>query len=205
MHPNKNKIRSNKKKNQGIALIEMLIVIGIIGLVTAGIVALSTSVFRGMDESDVMSNLSTVKAKLQKGYKTQGDYNGVDNDSPLLDRTDVLNPFGADFVVQPVLTSGQADGGVGIRVGGIGQESCRNLLTTIDSAAFDFLAIETGDAGAAPAAFEATDDIANAVAGTAVVYVQGGQEVTARTVDEVVDDCATSAANDNAMLIVGFY
>ena len=206
---NKGRVKNSKKKNQGIALIEMLIVIGIIGLITAGIVALSTSVFRSMDESDVIANLSTVKVKLQKGYKTQGTYTGLGGasgaTSSLLERADTLNPFGADFVFGPVETNGQTDGGAAIKVAGLSLDSCQNILTTIDDSTFEYIALETGGAGTAPTVLATTSDIAEGGITGLAEFVVGGEVEIDRTVDEVDTRCTTAAADSNAMLVVGFY
>jgi toxin co-regulated pilin len=207
---NKGRVKNSKKKNQGIALIEMLIVIGIIGLITAGIVALSTSVFRGMDESDVISNLSTVKVKLQKGYKSQGDYTGLGGasgaESSLLDRADTLNPFGEAFRFGPVATNGQANGGAVITVAGLSMDSCQSILTTIDDNTFEYIAVQTGTSGTVPVPVAATGDIAvGSLPEAATEFVVGGEVTTARTVDAVDTACTTSAGANNAMLLVGFY
>ena len=206
---NKGRVKNSKKKNQGIALIEMLIVIGIIGLITAGIVALSTSVFRGMDESEVIANLSTIKVKLQKGYKSQGDYAGLARSASgaitLLEISDTQNPFGPDFVVGPVTTNGQENGGATIKVAGLSMDSCQNILTTIDDNTFEYIALETAAAGTVPVVVPPASDIAVGIAGMAAQFVVGGEAATPRTVDAVDTACATAAAASNGMLVVGFY
>ncbi|WP_191907673.1 prepilin-type N-terminal cleavage/methylation domain-containing protein [Vibrio fortis] len=207
MNLNKGRVK-NSKKNQGIALIEMLIVIGIIGLITAGIVALSTNVFNGMDESRVISNLSTVKSKLQKGHKAQGDYVGLvaGTDSPLLDPEDVENPFGADFTISNILANGRASAGVGIKVPGLSIDNCTNILTSLDTNSFEFIGLETGDAGGAvDAMVPGTDDAAGAITGADVTYMSGGRELIAPDVATVGADCLAAGATNNAILVVGFY
>jgi toxin co-regulated pilin len=206
---NKGRVKNSKKKNQGIALIEMLIVIGIIGLITAGIVALSTSVFRGMDEAEVISKLSTVKAKLQKGYKTQGNYAGVgvavSGAIPLLEISDTQNPFGPDFLIGPVETNGQENGGATIKVGGLSIDSCQNILTTIDDNTFEYIGLEAGDAGTVPEVVPPESDIAVTIADMAAEFVIGGEAETPRTVGAVNTACAAAAGASNGMLVVGFY
>ena len=210
MNLNKGRVKNSKKKNQGIALIEMLIVIGIIGLITAGIVGLSTSVFNGMDESNIVSKINTMKGKIQKGYKAQGDYEGLLNTSPVLAEEDIENPFGPQILANPAMANGRDNAGAVIRIPGLTEEACTNILTSIDPTAFEYLALQTaGAAGAAPGAISGTaDDIAVAGdwTGVSAEFVAGGVDTaTPLTVGLAGTSCDAAAVTNNAVIVVGFY
>ncbi|MGF1753582.1 prepilin-type N-terminal cleavage/methylation domain-containing protein [Vibrio makurazakiensis] len=206
--------QNSKKKNKGIALIEMLIVIGVIGLITAGIVGLSTSVFNGIDEADTVSKINTIKGKVQKGYKAQGDYAGLSNASPVLEAEDIENPFGPDIWAAPAQANARDNAAAVVKVPGLTEEACINILTSIDRTAFEYLGTEVGGAaGAAPAAIDPEDeDIAvfGDLAGADVEFVAGGvqgdnTDGTVLTVDSAGAACVAAAATNNAIIVLGFY
>ncbi|MDK9759104.1 prepilin-type N-terminal cleavage/methylation domain-containing protein [Vibrio sp. D173a] len=211
MNLNKGRVKNSKKKNQGIALIEMLIVIGIIGLITAGIVGLSTSVFNGMDESNIVSKINTMKGKIQKGYKSQGDYADLDGDSPVLEAEDIATPFGPDLFADSATANTRANAGAVIKIPGLTEESCNNILSSLDPTAFEYIATEVGGAGGvAPVAVTGDIAIFNSINDTVAEFVAGGVEGngtvgTQFTVGNIGDACTASAANNNAILVVGFY
>ena len=51
MKNNLKKKLQKQKKQAGVALLEMLVVIGILGILAAGVVTLSTTAFNSLDES----------------------------------------------------------------------------------------------------------------------------------------------------------
>ncbi len=199
--------KERKNKQSGVALLEMLIVIGIIGLLTAGVVVLSTSTFSSLDELKVVNNMSTVKTKLQKVFKQQGNYAGLTNATSVdfLGENDLSNPYGVDIQLGTAVTNGQADGGFSMSVGGLSEASCVNVMSTLDGNSFDFVGLRTGAAGAAATPLSSTSDIAGDVADVDPEYVAGASVVKDLTVINITADCKVAAANNNAIIVTGAY
>ncbi len=200
-------VKEKMKKQAGVALLEMLIVIGIIGLLTAGVVVLSTSTFSSLDELKVVNNMSTVKTKLQKVFKQQGNYAGLSNATSVdfLADNDLANPYGVNIQLATAVTNGQTDGGFTMSVGGLSEASCVNVMSTLDGNSFDFVGLITGAAGTAATPLVSTSDIAGDVTEVDPEYVAGASVVKALTVINITADCKVAAANNNAILVTGAY
>lgn len=145
------------KKQRGVTLLEIIIVLGIIGVIAAGVVILAQRAFTAQDLSAVQDDLTSVRTAMNEAYKDQAQYpaqsdsikglsksdindTSVSNDSPIatlvrmgkISADEAFNGFSNDaFQMDNALTdssSSQRKGFV-VVVNGLASEECRNLIS----------------------------------------------------------------------------
>ncbi|KFA99300.1 Toxin coregulated pilin precursor [Vibrio mediterranei] len=121
--------KQHKNKQKGIALLEMIIAIGIIGIITAAVVALSSSAFAEQKMKDTISNISQLTTTIQRAYSNANSYNGL----AASDFSDDLkkNPYGGSFNISKSAIGSNADAGFTIGIGGLDVDTCVDLLQSI--------------------------------------------------------------------------
>lgn len=62
------------KKQKGVTLLEIIIVLGIIGIIAAGVVILAQRAFTAQDISDVIENTNSVRVSMAEAYKDESTY-----------------------------------------------------------------------------------------------------------------------------------
>ncbi|EMJ2324611.1 type IV pilus major pilin [Salmonella enterica] len=67
------------KKQRGMTLLEIIIVLGIIGTIAAGVVILAQRAYDNKAISDLVSNTNTVRTAIKETYGPSGVYPAVDN------------------------------------------------------------------------------------------------------------------------------
>ncbi|AYV21021.1 type 4 pilus major pilin [Vibrio mediterranei] len=121
--------RKNKNNQKGIALLEMIIAIGIIGIITAAVVALATKAFDEQKKKDTISKISEITTTVQQLYSNAPSYLGL-TDADL--NADLLkNPYGGAFKLNVGEVSGTAAGGFSIEIKGLSPDQCVQLLSAI--------------------------------------------------------------------------
>lgn len=64
------------KKQKGVTLLEIIIVLGIIGIIAAGVVILAQRAFAAQDMSDVVDNTNTIRVSMTEVYRDANGYPG---------------------------------------------------------------------------------------------------------------------------------
>ncbi|MBV7404117.1 type IV pilus major pilin [Enterobacter sp. ENT03] len=64
------------KKQKGVTLLEIIIVLGIIGIIAAGVVILAQRAFASQDMTDVVDNTNTIRVSMTEVYRDANGYPG---------------------------------------------------------------------------------------------------------------------------------
>lgn len=62
------------RKQRGVTLLEIIIVLGIIGVIAAGVVILAQRAFTAQDLSDIQNNANSIRTSMVEAFKDEGSY-----------------------------------------------------------------------------------------------------------------------------------
>lgn len=163
------------KKQRGMTLLEIIIVLGIIGTIAAGVVILAQRAFDNRAISDMVSNTNTVRIAVKDAYQREGSYPaanttqviGYDADT-IKDSTvsttiiarlvqlgkisvdEARNGISNDYLnIGGAITStgSTTDKGFVIEINGLNQTQCRSIISQVGNN-WDYVATVTAPAGA---------------------------------------------------------
>jgi toxin co-regulated pilin len=151
-----NAIRRNgaaTSKERGIALLELIIAIGILGVLSAGIVVLSSRTFASMNLKETVDRTSQLRVGIIETFRTAGSYNAIGTTEAALLATGAVradqlkNPLGGgNLQVRSVTLNGKPDGGFVIAVGGFDADQCVKFVTQIGTSYVDMRVLAGGSA-----------------------------------------------------------
>ena len=161
------------RKQRGVTLLEIIIVLGIIGVIAAGVVILAQRAFTAQDITDTINNTNSVRTAMEEAYKDAGQY-PADNDPYSLTKTNItatpsstspaiqmlvalgkvsadeaFNSFSNDaFQIGGIQTSSSSSGNKGfyLMINGLDSETCRNYISQI-GAKWEYVEVMAGQAG----------------------------------------------------------
>ncbi len=164
---------ANKKKQAGLALLEMIIAIGILGVISAAVVMLSTKAFSSMNVKDTVSGISALDSSIKNTYRGQGNYGELDGavKAKIIGANLVKNPFGGDFTISQMpmdLNDTAGTKAFSIDIDGLTSEQCQKVVQSIgDTFAYvgtkAFTTLRTGAAPTDPKVL-VQDGVANLTA-----------------------------------------
>lgn len=163
------------KQQRGMTLLEIIIVLGIIGTIAAGVVILAQRAFDSRAISDLVSNTNTVRIAVKDAYQRQSAYPAADPNvltydadtiketasSAIIGRLvqlgkisvdEARNGISNDFLnVGGAITSAGATGanaskGFFIEINGLNQSQCRSIVSQVGNN-WDYVATVTSPAG----------------------------------------------------------
>ncbi|WP_218683701.1 type IV pilus major pilin [Citrobacter braakii] len=160
------------KKQKGVTLLEIIIVLGIIGIIAAGVVILAQRAFTSQDISDLTDNTNSVRVAMTEAYKDSAEYParadsnsetkaGIETSSGTsaivglvkmgkIGPSEAFNGFSNDaFEIGPAKLSATAakNKAFFMVINGLEMEDCRNIVSQIGSQ-WDYVATTTAAAGA---------------------------------------------------------
>ncbi|EJL6983880.1 type II secretion system protein [Vibrio cholerae] len=163
------------KKQRGMTLLEVIIVLGIIGTIAAGVVVLAQRAFDSRTVSEVVQSTNTIRVAIKDAYASTGSYpsyvdpTGYNNESILqasstgatatlvklgkVSVAEMRNKISGDFyaIGGAKTVTGDAQKaspkGYVIEVNGLTAEQCRSILTQVGNN-WDFVKVGTSAAGA---------------------------------------------------------
>ncbi|WP_302850460.1 type IV pilus major pilin [Vibrio cholerae] len=174
------------KKQRGMTLLEVIIVLGIIGTIAAGVVVLAQRAFDSRTVSEVVQNTNTIRVAIKDAYSSVGTYpeakkadiltltnatiltNTTAGATPTLVQLgkvsveEMRNKISGDFyAIAPGHTSATNKKGYAIEINGLNTEQCRSILGQVGNN-WDYVEVPT--TGAAAGAYTIADDGVNLAA-----------------------------------------
>ncbi|WP_417643026.1 type IV pilus major pilin [Enterobacter kobei] len=210
------------KKQKGVTLLEIIIVLGIIGIIAAGVVVLAQRAFTTQDLTDASDHTNTIRVAMTEGFRDEASYpdavslvgvvkseltSATSKTGPLptlikmgkLSASEVYNGFSNDpFEVGPAkLSNGAAKNkGFYVVVNGLETEECRNFISQVGSS-WDYVEIKKAAAGALAIASGALEmDVPPS--NTVLKSVQGEKLSSA---DITADTTCNNAGPNNAVVL----
>ncbi|ECU9617663.1 type IV pilus major pilin [Salmonella enterica] len=157
----------NLKKQRGMTLLEIIIVLGIIGVIAAGVVVLAQRAFDTKAMSDLANNANTVRIAVKDAYGPSGQYPAevaadtakIANSAALLTDTktpigkltalgkispdEALNGISGNYIdIGPGKIGDKSNAGYFIVLNGLNQQQCRGLLNQVGNQ-WDYVAVGT--------------------------------------------------------------
>ena len=151
-----------KRTIKGMTLLEVIIVLGIMGVIAAGVVVLAQRAIDSQNMTKLVQSLNTIQTAMVQSFRSKLSYpettaeTASQLESALVSMGrasagDFLNPVTGEKLVVTSAGAGAAGNNKAflIRVGGLSQDQCRAIVT---GAADLFQFIQVGAAGAGQAA-----------------------------------------------------
>ena len=123
-------IKKTKKQESGRSMIEMVGVLAVMGLITAGAFVLISSAMSSQRISRVDDDVSAIVQGVRLLYNSNNTFSGLTNAAlTVLSFKDVKNPFGGDYKVQTGDTSStvQKDARFKVIVSGLGTSNAATM------------------------------------------------------------------------------
>ncbi|EHC0798108.1 type IV pilus major pilin [Salmonella enterica] len=159
----------NLKKQRGMTLLEIIIVLGIIGVIAAGVVILAQRAFDTKAMSDLANNANSVRIAVKDAYGPSGQYPAEDytdtaslaNSAQLLTDTktpigkltalgkispdEALNGISGNYIdIGPGKIGEKPNAGYFIVLNGLNQQQCRGMLNQVGNQ-WDYVEVGTGE------------------------------------------------------------
>ncbi|HDZ9482094.1 TPA: type IV pilus major pilin [Vibrio cholerae] len=217
------------KKQRGMTLLEVIIVLGIIGTIAAGVVVLAQRAFDSRTVSDVVQATNTVRVAIKDAYGSSGKYpqfapvNTLTNDNILSSETtqpvatlvklgkvsinEAKNKISGDFwgIGAGLTAAGQTDTtakGYVIEINGLTSEQCRNILTQVGNN-WDYVKVSNAAAGAYTITTKAeamTTAVDESPSGNAVFRSLGANGTRSLEPTDIIKTCTNDGASNSIIL-----
>ncbi|EIP8028443.1 type II secretion system protein [Escherichia coli] len=160
------------RKQRGMSLLEVIIVLGIIGTIAAGVVILAQRAFDSRAVTELVSNTNTIRVAMKDAYQRDGVYPAYASPLQLTSTTiknggsgvavaqlvqlgkltvdEARNNISGDFIgigSADTSATGGTDKGFVIELNGLSQEQCRTILGQVGNN-WDYVGVGTSASGA---------------------------------------------------------
>ncbi|GHZ93196.1 type IV pilus major pilin [Vibrio cholerae] len=213
------------KKQRGMTLLEVIIVLGIIGTIAAGVVVLAQRAFDSRTISDVVQNTNTIRVAVKDAYASTGSYPDYESPLQLTSQTittsnagattalvklgkisveEMRNKISGDFYA--IGAASTVTGGTGgatankkgyvIEVNGLTSEQCRSIVSQVGNN-WDYVEIKNSAAGSYSLNKGTPVDMTAAVSATILRSLAQSQPITP---DKIVESCTNPGAQNSIIL-----
>ncbi|CAD6023507.1 type IV pilus major pilin [Escherichia coli] len=202
------------RKQRGMSLLEVIIVLGIIGTIAAGVVVLAQRAFDSRAITELVSNTNTIRVAMKDAYQRNGVY--PDYQSPISLTADTIknpgtnlpaiaqlvqlgkltadegrNNISGDFVgVAGIVTSDNvtAKKAFAIELNGLSQDQCRSILGQVGN---NWEYVEVGTSASGQYNLGTARNMSSEVSNTILrSLADGGQD--ALTADKILGTCTAT-------------
>ncbi|HAG2284924.1 TPA: type IV pilus major pilin [Salmonella enterica] len=171
------------KKQRGMTLLEIIIVLGIIGVIAAGVVILAQRAYDNKAMTDLANNANTIRVAMKEAYGPSGQYPAQNTSATIaltpanyktvtaapvskliglgkLSLDEAQNGISSDFIDIGNVTIGtKAAAGYFIQLNGLNQQQCRGLVNQMANN-WDYVEVRQGAASGSYNTVDPTLDIA---------------------------------------------
>lgn len=216
------------KKQRGMTLLEIIIVLGIIGVIAAGVVILAQRAYDSKAMTDLANNANTIRVAMKDAYGQTGQYPIQDSAdaiamTPANYKTHTTTPIGklialgkispdegqnnisSDFIdIGSVTIGGKAQAGYYVQLNGLNQEQCRGLLNQMGNN-WDYVSVMQGAASGSYNTIAGTEEIGTTTATLPTAATVAGVLKTLASPNQISADTAVLMCADNSSnaLILG--
>ncbi|EGQ9845875.1 type IV pilus major pilin [Vibrio cholerae] len=212
------------KKQRGMTLLEVIIVLGIIGTIAAGVVVLAQRAFDSRTVSEVVQATNTIRVAIKDAYQNNGSYPqyidalSLNNETILssdnksatatlvklgkVSTSEMRNKISGDFygIGGGLTTKDQtAPKGYVIEVNGLTAEQCRSILTQVGNN-WDYVEVSNAPAGSYTLASRATGVDMTVATSANILRTLNAQGVKNITPDQIVGTCSNGGASNSIIL-----
>lgn len=198
----------NLKKQRGMTLLEVIIVLGIMGVISAGVVILAQRAIDNQNVSKLSQALNTIQTAMVQTYRSKQSYPDVLQDAvkakKLTDalvsmgrvtESDLINPFaGAPMLIFTAKDNKAANRGFAIKVSDLSKDQCTSLIS---NSADLFSFIEVQNRGTAMAADFYVDPDATKSVGVIKSTKGGAKTLDLTNLDHISALCGGPGAGDS--------
>lgn len=223
---NENVVKEVLKKQRGVTLLEIIIVLGIIGVIAAGVVVLAQRAFTAQDISDIQNNTNSIRTSMTEAFKDEGEYPAATSTVVTLTKSELatsddlapivtLNKLGKispsesyNGISGDIFQIGQAlvdaestmHKGFVLLVSGLDQPTCRNLLSQMGNQ-WDYVGIISAPAGEDQSTvLNGTALDAEKQAGSVLKSLSVAEDITSA---EIVDEATCNIGGANNGIVFG--
>lgn len=202
------------RKQRGMSLLEVIIVLGIIGTIAAGVVILAQRAFDSRAVTELVTNTNTVRVAMKDAYQKSGSYPAYQSPLELTGDTiksttaaipaaqlvqlgkitpdEVRNNISGDFIGIGGATTSNGSKvlkGFALELNGLSQEQCRSILGQVGN---NWEYVQVGTSGSGVYSITAAVDMTAATNESSILrsLAEGGQE--SLTADKILHTCTSS-------------
>ncbi|WP_114077807.1 type 4b pilus CFA/III major pilin CofA [Escherichia coli] len=204
------------RKQRGMSLLEVIIVLGIIGTIAAGVVILAQRAFDSRTVSELVTNTNTIRVAMKDAYQRDGKYPdyqaplSLTADSIKTDSTGIAvaqlvqlgkltpdearNGISGDYIgIGGAITSSGStiNKGFAMELNGLSQEQCRSILGQVGDN-WEYVAVGTSPSGSYDALSAGAVNMLAATDNTTILRSLAANGQVSLTAEKILKTCTAT-------------